>query len=134
MAPRSYTQNAKWLNRDTVTIEGHFLANGSSAITNNSTNIVGMGFSVAYVSTGLYDITVSEKFDHLLSFQATLQLASANGQGVQLVSWTPSTKKLRVRVFDTSTADGTVEDLAASDALHFSAKFSKTAQKPTYGV
>lgn len=131
MAPRSYTQNAKWLNRDTVTIEGYFLANGSSAITNNATNIVGMGFSVAYVSTGLYDITVSEKFDHLLSIQLTLQLATVNGQFAQFVSWTPSTKKLRVRVVDDA---GAVEDLAASDAMHFSAKFSKTAQKPTYGV
>lgn len=132
MAPRSYTTSAKWLNRDTVTIEGSFIPDGGSAITQNATNIIGMGFSAAFVSTGLFDITVSEKYDHLLAFNATLQLAAAEGKDVQLVSWTPSTKKLRVRVI--TTADGLVANLTAGDLIHFSAKFSKTAQKPTYGV
>lgn len=57
----------------------------------------GVGFSVAYTTTGTWTITLSERYYHLLSAQATLQLASAADQELQIGAVDLAAKTIVVR-------------------------------------
>lgn len=131
MARRNYTQNTQYLNRDTVRLEGRFLANGGSAIAQNATNIIGNGFTVTRAGTGLYTITFCDKFVALVSFKCTPHVATAAVRTPQVAAINLASKTIQVRTVDET---GTAADLAANDGLSFEAVFWNTQQKPTFGI
>jgi len=69
------------LNPNAKVIAGSFLPNGSSAIANTSNT--GQGFTVAYTSTGKYTITLTDKFNSLLSGQLTLAMTAVSGNSLE---------------------------------------------------
>lgn len=109
---------------DRVICEGSFAPNGSSALV--ADDVKGIGFSVVRTSAGLFTITFDDAFPAFESAHATLQLASGGDQIIQIGTWTASTKKLQIRVWDISGA--AVADVAAdaNNRIHFTAVFRNT--------
>jgi hypothetical protein len=109
------------LGRKKRVISGSFAPNGSSALV--AANTKGVGFTVAYVSTGLYRITFTNSYGALQSATASLQLASGDDKYVQFGTYTPATASaaatLDLRVWDASGAG--VADVAAdaNNRIHF---------------
>lgn len=97
------------LNHGEVRVSGSFAPNGSSAISAASNK--GRGWTVAYISTGLYRITFADKYVTLISAVVTLQQATGGDQFLQLGTYTASSRTLDVRNWDVSGA--AVADIAA---------------------
>lgn len=98
------------INQGEVRVSGSFAPNGSSAI--SAASNTGKGWTVAYISTGLYRITFADKYPFLISGMAVLQLATGDDKYVQLGTYTASSKTLDIRVWDASGA--AVADVAAN--------------------
>jgi hypothetical protein len=77
------------------------------------TSVKGAGIlSVVWTSTGLFTITLKDKWAALLACNATLQLAAAAARYIQLGTIDlAGAKTIQVRVID---ATGTVQDVAAN--------------------
>lgn len=110
-----------------IMVEGSFAPNGSSAISAASNK--GLGWSVAYTSTGLYTLTFQDSFVDLESITVSLQLASGDDKALQLGTWTASAKTLEIRCWDTSAA--AVADIAAdaNNRINFQAIFRDTGAR-----
>ena len=93
----------------------------------------GLGFSVAYVSPGLFKVTFSDKFNSLISVKATLQLASADDKLCQIGEVDIAAKTVQIRVWDKSST--AVRDILAdaNNRINFVAFFRDSAVKPEYG-
>ncbi len=119
--------------RELIPLVGSFAPNGSSAISGASRK--GLGWSVAYTSTGLYTITFSDTFSDLVSFTCDLQLASAADSFLQMGTLVnTATPVVQIRNWDISSA--AVADIAANanNRIHFTAWLRNSAAKPTYGT
>lgn len=112
-------------NRESITIEGSFAPNGSSAV--SSSSVKGKGFSVARTAAGVFTITFQEKFNDMLVANATLQLATAADQFAQVGTYTAASKTLVINVWDVSGA--ALADVAAdsNNRINFSATFKNTS-------
>ena len=91
-------------------IRGSFAPNGSSAIAAASNRGAQGWWSVAYVSTGLYRITLDKGGPSIESVVASLQLATAAARYIQVGAVTASARTIDIRVID---ASGVVQDVAA---------------------
>jgi hypothetical protein len=104
----------KHVGKRRVRIAGRFFPNGSSAI-DNTTNQGKKGWSVAYVSTGLYRLTIQRRWLKLVPLGLGLQLASAAARKLQWGAFTANdsagTWTCDIRCVDGS---GTVQDIAAN--------------------
>ena len=101
---------------------------------NAPTDLKGLGFTVAYVSSGLFKVTFSDGFNSLVSAKACLQLNTAADKLCQIGVVDLTAKTMEIRLWDKSAA--AVLDLAAADAnnrIHFVAMFRASAVKPEYG-
>ncbi len=119
--------------RELIPMVGSFAPNGSSAIAGSSRK--GLGWSVAYTSTGLYTITFADTFADLVSFECSLQLATGADSFLQMGTLVnTSTPVVQIRNWDISSA--AVADIAANsnNRIHFVAWLRNSAAKPTYGV
>lgn len=125
MANRNWFEKVRSLLAGHVVIAGSFAPNGSSALVATST--YGKGFTVAYVSTGLYRITLGDLYAKLVSATVTLQLATGDDKTVQLGTYTKASKTLDIRVWDVGAA--AVADVAAdaNNRINFNLVLSVSA-------
>jgi hypothetical protein len=132
MSSRNYQGIVQTLNVQPRIIAGSFAPNGSSAI--SAASNLGLGWSVAYVSTGLYRVTLTDSFPYLLSVVASLQVATADDKFAANVAYTASTKVLDIRVYDLST--GALADVAADagNRINFMCLFQDSSVTPVYGA
>jgi hypothetical protein len=109
MANRMWQPHQGSLDVGVVAVQGSFAPNGGSAVSAASNK--GKGWSVAHTSTGLFTITLEDVYPAMLSATATLQLATAADQFVQIGAIDLSAKTVQIRVWDVSAA--AVADVAA---------------------
>lgn len=118
--------------RELIPVAGSFAPNGSSALV--ATGTKGLGFTVAYTSTGLYTITFSDKYADLVSMQAQLQLTTGDDKFVQIGAVDLSAKTIQIRVWDASSAAVSDVAAAAGNRINFVAWFRNSAALPTRGA
>jgi hypothetical protein len=109
------------LNYGEVRVSGSFAPNGSSAL--SATAVKGKGFTVAYISTGLYRITFADKYPTLISCRLGLQLTTGDDKVLQMGDYTAASKTLDIRCWDISAA--AVADISANanNRIHFDCVF-----------
>lgn len=133
MAARNFAKNIAVLNRDMVKL----FAKCVGAAAANPTGQKGLGFpaaAFAWVSTGKYTLTLSDKYAALLA--ADFQAISSGGIkhfSFAITSETvASTKIITFEVYSGATGVApTRADLAATDTLLVELTLSNTAQAPT---
>lgn len=81
---------------DVVRVSGRFRPNGSSAIDNSLNK--GAGFTVAYISAGLYRVTFKKVGVELLAGAPALMLDAAADMTVQYGAYDPTNRTLDIRV------------------------------------
>jgi hypothetical protein len=109
MASRLFQQFQGTLDKGVVHVQGSFAPDTANA----PTTVKGAGFSVARTSTGLFTITLQDKYQHLIAGSLTLQLASGDDKILQLGAVdVVSAKTVQIRVWDIS--GGAVADIAAN--------------------
>jgi hypothetical protein len=109
MANRSFAPLLGSLDRGVVIIAGSFAPDTANA----PTDVKGDGFSVVRTSTGLFTVTLQDKYSELIGVTASLQLASADDKMVQIgATDVTSAKTIQIRVWDISGA--AVADVAAN--------------------
>ncbi len=121
------------LTRELIPLAGSFAPNGSSAIA--ATSRKGLGYTVAYTSTGLYTITFTDPQADLVAFECQLQLATGDDKFLQMGTLVnTATPVIQIRCWDVSGA--AVADIAANanNRIHFVAWMRNSAAKPTYGA
>lgn len=126
MSSRNYQGIVQTLNVQPRIIAGSFAPNGSSAI--DATTRLGLGFTVAYTSTGLYTITFTDSFSHLLSATATSQLTTGADTFLQVGVYSASAKTLQIRCY----TGGSLADHGAG-RIHFNCLFQDSGVTPVYG-
>lgn len=102
---------AKNVQVDVVRCAGRFRPNGSSAIDNTLNE--GVGYSVAWVSTGLFRVTFQRIGYKLVEVGATLMQATPGDQYARVGAYVVANRTLDIKNWDVSAA--AVADLA-SDA------------------
>lgn len=116
MASRLFDKNLQNLLKGCVLLAGSFDPNGSSTIA-ASGNLPSRnaGWTVAWTSTGLYTITLSDKYLALISCWADLQLASGDDKFLQIgVVDVTSAKTIQIRCYDNSGGTISLADIAAA--------------------
>jgi hypothetical protein len=109
MANRLFQQFSGTLDKGVVYVQGSFAPDTANA----PTTVRGSGFSVARTSTGLFTITLQDKYVSLLSAQVSLQLATGDDKMLQLGAIDViSARTIQIRVWDIS--GGAVADIAAN--------------------
>jgi hypothetical protein len=109
MANRTFAPLLGSLDRGVVIIAGSFAPDTANA----PTTVRGDGFSVVRTSTGLFTITLQDKYSELVSAQCSLQLAAGDDKIVQVgATDVTSAKTIQIRVWDISGA--AVADIAAN--------------------
>lgn len=131
MANASNKFPVRALNNDMVPVMGSFAPNGSSAVSASSR--LGKGWSVARTSAGLFTITFSDTWNDLVSFTASLQLASADDKYLIPGAYTAASKTITITVWDISGAAATDVSANANNRIHFTAWFRNSAVPPSYG-
>ncbi len=131
MAARNYS-SPKCLVRELVEISGSFAPNGSSAV--DAASRQGLGFTVAWTSTGLFTITFTDKYSALVSANATLQLAAADDKFAQVGVVSLSAKTAQIRIMDASAAAVADVAAAAGNRVNFCFKFRNSAVAPVRGT
>lgn len=103
-----------------VTVGGSFVGG-----TETATKATGVGYSVAWVSTGRYRITFDDKFYALESFSYSLQASTpANVKSYVLVhTGLASNRTIDVYAYES----GTLTDFAALEWVHFHATLKNTS-------
>lgn len=101
------------------------LAGGVDAVALSA--VKGEGYSPAKTSTGEYTLTLDEFYPSMESADATLQLATAADQFIQVGTYTPSARTLKLWIWDKS--DGALADVAinANNRVNFSLTMSNTS-------
>ena len=98
------------------------------------TGLKGLGIaSIAWVSTGLYDITLSDKWNGLLGADfRVIDSTGARHYNFTVVTETVTTTKIiRVKVFAAATAVApTLADLVSTDTLYIELTLSNSKQTP----
>lgn len=130
MAARSTTLFSKTFNREQNTITAKCVGNAGA----NPTNVRGLGVaSITWVSTGKYLVTLQDKWNALLQFEANV----LDSTGAKHFRITPSAedvatgKTITFEVFaGATTVAPTRADLAATETLMLTLTLSNTAQKP----
>ena len=113
MASRDFLPVRGTLDHEVVVLAGSFLPNGSSAIVNGSNT--GNGFTVAWTSTGLYTVTLADKYNSLLGANLELALSTPADQVLQLGTVdVASAKTIQITAWDISGA--AVADIASNAA------------------
>ena len=127
MASRIWT-TLQTLGKRRHLIEGSFAPNGSSALV--AADVKGKGFSVAYISTGLYRVTFEDKYVGLESFTLGLMLNAADDKMLQFGPYDPSAKTLDIRSYDIS--GGALADIAANanNRISFQVIFNDSTPGP----
>lgn len=115
------------LGKGRVVISGSFRPNGSSAIDN--TLNTGSGFTVAYTTTGVYTITLSDSYVALVSAQATIAMNAATDLVPQWGAIDVVTAKTLVL---RANAAATPTDIAsnADNRIHFTLVLRNTTVTP----
>lgn len=130
MGARNGTSQQFTMNRDQWELTGK--ATGAAGA--SPTGLKGIGItSIAWVSTGLYDITLTDKWAALLD--AHFRVIDSTGlrhYHFTIVTETVSTTRIiRVKVFAAATTVApALADLVSTDTLRFSLKLSNTVQTP----
>ena len=109
MANRNF-DDVQTLGKGIKVIAGSFAPNGSSAL--SAAAVKGKGFTVAYTSTGLYTLTLQDKYVDLISAVCQVQLAAGDDKYLQVGSYSAANKTLEIRCWDASGA--AVADIAAN--------------------
>ena len=113
MANRTFN-NVQALDREVKFIIGQVLLSAAAAVS----SIVGKGFSAAKTGTGLYTITLQDKYPSLLSAQFAVAEAGNSAVIAKLVSETVVTDgKVNIKTCPANT--GTPADVAAAVSVHF---------------
>lgn len=130
MGARNGTHQNFTMNRDQWELTGKCVGAAGA----NPTGLKGIGIaSIAWVSTGLYDITLSDKWAALLD----ANFIAIDSTGLRHYIFTvvseavATTKVIRVKVFAAATTVApTLANLETTDTLRFSLKLSNTSQVP----
>ena len=111
------------LNPQMKIIAGSFLPNGSSAVASATTT--GQGYTVARTSTGLFTITLTDKYNSLLSGQVSLALNAVAQTVVQFGAIDVSSAKT---ITINAVTSGSAADIAsnANNRIHFLLILSNT--------
>lgn len=112
------------INRDTIVIAGSFAPAGTGA----PTTLRGKGFSVARTSTGLFTITLTDRFYECVSFTASLQLASGDDKLAQCGSVDLSAKTAQIRIWDKSAAAVADVSADANNRVNFALELRNTTR------
>ncbi len=120
--------------RELIPIVGSFAPNGSSAISGASRK--GLGFTVAYTSTGLYTVTLSDKYADIVAVTHNVALVTAADIKLQTGVVTQSSASAAASVQIRSLAVATLTDIAANAAnrISFVIWVRNSAALPTYGA
>lgn len=115
-----------------VEIVGSFSTNGTSTPTATK----GRGFTVARTGVGVFTVTLAESYFDVIAVTASLSLATAAKQMVQVTGWTaPTTQGSRAVVTLTTMASdtGTAADIAAAtgNVVSFHITCLNSGAKPT---
>lgn len=108
-----------------VAISGSFAPAGAG-ITAGSTK--GAGYSVAYTAAGTFTVTFEDSYKDMVSATATLQLATAADQLVQVGTYSAANKTLVIYVWDISSC--ALSNNVAADAnnrINFHVVFKNVA-------
>lgn len=123
MARRNW-QRLQALGLERKMIFGRFFPDTANAPTVDANSKV--GWSVARTAAGSFTITFEDKYDTLVSFVATLQLASGDDKAVQIGTYTAASRTIVVRVWDTSGAGNADVAANANNSISFIAVFKNT--------
>ena len=130
MAARNGTHQQFTMNRD----QWELTAKATGAAGASPTGLKGIGIaSIAWVSTGLYDITLTDKWAALLDANfVVIDSTGLRHYCFTIVTETVSTTKIiRVKVFAAATTVApTLANLETTDTLRLSLKLSNTVQTP----
>ena len=110
-------------------VTGSWTTNGNEAPgVLASTRVKGFGFTVAYISQGLYRITFANSYLALQSGVPHLQSASAADDFAQLGPYVAADRTLDVRIVDDGGAVVDPPAAAANNAVHFMCVFDDALQ------
>ena len=111
------------LNPSVKIIAGSFLPNGSSAVASATTT--GQGYSVVRTNTGLFTITLTDKYNSLISGQVSLALNAVAQTVVQFGAIDVSSAKT---ITINAVTSGSAADIAsnANNRIHFLLILSNT--------
>jgi hypothetical protein len=117
-----YTYDVRSFNPNWVEVEGEFSPNGSSAV--SSSSVKGIGFTVAYSSTGLFTVTFDEPFLELRCPWADLRLNAGGDAYAEIGIIVPASRTMQIRLWDISSA--ALADVAAhaNNVVSFGCKLS----------
>ena len=117
MANRNFKEKLLSFENGLVAISGRFAPNGSSA----PADVVGKGFTVTRTGTGVFRITLQDKYTSLLSAGATICLATPADQIVMIKAHDVSgtTPYVDIALWDISDAAVADHTYAAGDQIHF---------------
>ena len=131
MGVKKHNYVRRWgINRNTVSVNGRFQPNGSSAV--DSTKNLGMGWTVARTSAGLFTVTFDENYQDLISGFAHLQQSAADDKFAQLTQWTKSARTLTITIWDISAAAATDVANGAHNWIHFGCEFATGKVRPIH--
>jgi hypothetical protein len=130
MAARNGTYQQFTLTRDSWKLFGKCVG----AVGASPTGLKGLGIaSIAWVSTGIYDITLSDKWSGLLAAQFTVIDSTGLRHYVFNIKTqtVATTKIIRINVFAAASLTApTLADLVATDTLLMELTLSNSAQVP----
>lgn len=104
-----------------VEISGSFVCNTTSAPATTR----GRGYSVGAPSTGVYTMTMTQRFDAAYSLTATLLQPAAGNDDVKITAFdpAPSAGGNATVTIETQSADGTAANLDTDREVHFCFKW-----------
>jgi hypothetical protein len=121
MANRLFQQFQGTLDKGVVMLQGSFAPAGTGA----PTTVRGKGFSVARTSAGLFTVTLQDKYQHLISGDIQIQLATgADLKGQFGAIDVSSAKTVQIRVLAVAVATDIAAD--ANNRVHFSLKLKNS--------
>ncbi len=130
MGARNLTEKLFAMNRDSLVLTGKCVGNGAAS----PTGLKGIGVaSVAWVSTGKYTITLSDKWAALLNFTSVVINSAATTLSVVFVSaeTVATNRTITIEVFGGTTGVALARrDLTSADTLRFTIELSNTVQTP----
>jgi len=120
MASLTHYHDAQWKSPGVAVISGTFDCNNTSA----PSVTTGAGFTVAAPSTGVYTVTLAEKYPALISCVVSLQQAAGGNDDAKLTGHSVASGP--TLTIETQSADGTAANLAAG-YVHFIALLRNTS-------
>lgn len=122
MSKRQGTYDHRCLNLEQVQVAGSFAPNGSSAV--DATSNKGKGWTVARTGTGVFTLTLAEKWAEMFSAIATVQLNAAADTAIQVGAYDATNRTLILR----SITAGSAADIAANanNRINFSLQMTRS--------